>query len=249
MINGTTINIEILVGLPGSGKTYYAQHIVNGNPNIYFAHVDFDEFHPVHPGIASLLKRHNNNYGNVFYYFSESRVIFDGLFTTHTAQERIVDEWIELFNSEDENKTCKTNIKFIYFKEDREACLVNDSSRGKERSAHITIKQMPLEKPEIEKFKEKYNDERFTFEIEEKEIHKMNKYESVLKPHVNKYWSDKLGYDVMVSDQWRTGGTLCSYDGWETEVEPQRQPQTFTEFDDLLEKLCPNISFLTYKKR
>ena len=52
----------------------------------------------------------------------------------------------------------------------------------------------------------------------------------------------------MTSDSWRTGGTLCSYDGWTSEVEPEKQPQTFTEFDDLLEKLCPNISFLTYKK-
>ena len=246
MIKGTRVDIEILVGLPGSGKTYYAKHS-GDRPNVWVHHVDFDEYHPVHPGIAALLKKHGR-YNEVFLFHDRSLLILDGLFTTHAAQERVVDEWIELFNENDPDKDCWSNIKFIFFKEDREACLVNDSFREKERSAHITIEHSALDKPDIEKFKEKYNDERFTFEIEEKEVHKMNQYEGVLLPLKNKYWSDKLGYDVMVSDSWRTGGTLCSYDGWSSEIEPEKQPSSFEEFDDLLEKLCPNISFLTYKK-
>ena len=76
----------------------------------------------------------------------------------------------------------------------------------------------------------------------------MNKYEGIFKPLRNRYWSEKLGRDTMTSEEWRTGGTLCSYDGWESEIEPEKQPQSFTEFDDLLEKYCPGISFLTYKK-
>ena len=249
MLNGTTVNIEILVGLPGSGKTYYATHLnACTSKNLFVHRVDFDEYYPVHPGIKTLLKKHGA-YNEVFYFNEKSLLVFDGLFTTRDAQERIVDEWIsQVFAKEDQEKTCKSNIKFIYFKLNREACLKNDSYRDKERSARITIKQMPLDKPDIEWFKNKYKDERFTFEIEEREVYAMNNYDGIFKPLRNSYWSGKLGYDVMTSDSWRTGGTLCSYDGWTSEVEPEKQPQTFTEFDDLLEKLCPNISFLTYKK-
>ena len=79
---------------------------------------------------------------------------------------------------------------------------------------------MPLDKPDVEWFKNKYKDERFTFEIEEREEYTMNNYDGIFKPLRNSYWSTKLGYDVMTSDSWRTGGTVCSYDGWESEVEP-----------------------------
>lgn len=246
MLGETKINIEILVGLPGSGKTYYATHMER-EPNVWVRHIDLDEYHPVHPGISAILKKHGIYY-EVFMLHHTSLLIFDGLLTTNVNQEKIVDEWIDIFNSEDPDKMSSTNIKFIFFKENREACLRNDSFRDKERSAYITIKQMPLERPNIEKLKEKYNDKRFTFEIEEKEVHEMTQYEGTLKPLKNKYWSKKLGYDTMTSDSWRTGGEICSYDGWSSEVEPEKAPQCFAEFDDLLEKLCPNISFLTYKK-
>lgn len=249
MIGGTTVNIEILVGLPGSGKTYYAQHLnACTGENFFVRRIDFDEYYPVHPGIMTLLKKHGV-YNEVFMFNEKSLLVFDGLFTTRHAQERIVSEWInDVFDPEDENKTCKTNIKFIYFKLNRDACLKNDSYRDKERSAKITIKHMLLDKPDVEWFRNKYNDERFTFEIEEREVYTMNDYDGVLKPLRNSYWSNKLGHDTMTSEEWCTGGTLCSYDGWESEVEPEKQPQSFKEFDDLLEKLCPGISFLTYKK-
>lgn len=246
MIGGTKINVDILVGLPGSGKTYYAEHVKH-DKKVYFYHMDFDKYQNAYPGIGTILRK-DWAYDEVFLFNSISHLVFDGLFTTNKAQMKIIQEWIDLFDQEDEHKMSKCNIKFVFFKENRKACLKNDSFRDKKRSASITIKHSLLEKPDIELFKEKFNDERITFEIEEREVYEMSNYEGTLKPLRNQYWSSKLGHDTMTSEEWRTGGTLCSYDGWESEVEPEKQPQSFKEFDDLLEELCPGISFLTYKK-
>ena len=51
----------------------------------------------------------------------------------------------------------------------------------------------------------------------------------------------------MTSEKWCTGGTICCWDGSEYNCTPEKQPTNFIEFDKLLEKYCPDISFLKYK--
>jgi hypothetical protein len=134
MLGGTVINIEILVGLPGSGKTHYAEEKHNeylsnypcsqytkalGKRQVYPTILDYDKYKGKYPDLASILG--NYTYDEVFTFNQESFVICDGLFLTNEAQEKLVKEWVDLFNKEGgENKSNKLNIKFVYFKENRE---------------------------------------------------------------------------------------------------------------------------------
>ena len=262
MLGGTVINVEILVGLPGSGKTYYADdksseyamyHMgkyfgekPKNKRQAYSLKLDYDEYKDKYPSLSNILGYYG--YHEVFMFHPESIVICDGLFLTNDTQEKIVSEWVELFNEEGgDNKSNKLNIKFVYFNENREGCLSNDSYRDKKRSANITIKHSPFEKPDIADLKEKFNQENINFEIEEKEVYVMSKYEGAFKSLRNKYWSEKLGKDVMVSENWSTGGTWGDYQGNSGNIEPDKVPESFKEFDDLLLKYCPNVTFLRYK--
>lgn len=255
MIGGTVINVEILVGLPGSGKTYYTEEKKNEylsgcrcdrlKRQVYPTILDFDKYKGKYPELSSILCY---TYNEIFLYNSESLSICDGLFLTNEQQEKLVKEWVDLFNEEGgKNKSNKLNIKFVYFKENREGCLTNDSYREKERRADITIKHSPFEKPNIETIKEKFNQGNINFEIEEKEVYIMSKYEGIFKKLRNDYWSEKLGKDVMVSENWGTGGTW--YDCWGNggKIGPDKVPESFKEFDDLLAKYCPDVTFLRYK--
>ena len=261
MLGGTVINIEILVGLPGSGKTHYAEEKHNeylsnypcsqytkalGKRQVYPVILDFDKYKGKYPDLVSILG--NYTYDEVFTFHQESLVICDGLFLTNEAQEKLVKEWVDLFNEEGgKNKSNKLNIKFVYFKENREGCLSNDSYREKERKADITIKHSPFEKPNIETIKEKFNQGNINFEIEEKEVYVMTKYEGTFKPLRNEYWSKRLGKDILASERWSTGGNVCDCWGGDYPVGPDKAPESFEEFDKLLEKYCPNVTFLKYK--
>ena len=76
----------------------------------------------------------------------------------------------------------------------------------------------------------------------------MSKVDILRERHNNKYWSQKLETDVMVSEEWNVGGTVCDYTGGEYKVKPEEQPTSFEELDDLLLEIAPKVSFLEYKK-
>lgn len=262
MLGGTVINVEILVGLPGSGKTYYADNksseyamyhmdkYLGEKPKnkrqVYSLKLDYDEYKDKYPNLSKILGYYG--YHEVFMFHPESIVICDGLFLTNDSQEKIVSEWVELFNEEGGNdQSNKLNIKFVYFNENREGCLNNDSYRDKKRSANVTIKHSPFEKPNIEALKDKFNQENINFEIEEKEVYVMSKYEGTFKPLRNEYWSKKLGKDILASESWSTGGNVCDCWGGDYSVRSDKTPESFEKFDKLLEKYCPNVTFLKYK--
>jgi hypothetical protein len=80
------------------------------------------------------------------------------------------------------------------------------------------------------------------------EIHKMTTYDKIVKENTNDTWSKNLNKNVMVSETWCIGGTWCSWDGMEYQCEPEQAPLSFRELDELLEKICPNITLLQYKR-
>lgn len=264
MLGGTIINVEILVGLPGSGKSYYAKKRLDDyaayhqdkffgakvikQRQVYGLNLDFDKFKDNYPGLKKAIN-FEGRFSEIFVFHPESLIVCDGLFLTNEAQEKIVFEWIELFNEDGgHDESNKLNIKFVYFKENREGCLSNDSYRDKKRSANITIKHSPFEKPNIKALKDKFNQKNINFEIEEKEVYVMSKYEGTFKSLRDEYWSEKLGKDVMVSKHWSTGGTWANCWGESGTIGPDKAPESFKEFDELLEKYCPDITFLQYKK-
>jgi hypothetical protein len=76
----------------------------------------------------------------------------------------------------------------------------------------------------------------------------MSKVDILREKHYNKYWSQKFETDVMISEAWNVGGTVCDYTGGEYKVKPEEQPTSFEELDDLLLEIAPKVSFLEYKK-
>lgn len=66
------------------------------------------------------------------------------------------------------------------------------------------------------------------------------------------YEEFKEKYDLennsIKSSSWSMGGSWASYTGATGTIEPEPQPQNFNEFDELIEKIVPDISFMKYKK-
>lgn len=68
-------------------------------------------------------------------------------------------------------------------------------------------------------------------------------YKNTLKPFANN-WREN---DTLVSETWSGGGTVGScWDNRLSTIAPDA-PKEFVEFDEMLSKICPNISYLQYK--
>lgn len=197
--------VELLWGLPGSGKTYYAE----GKKNCVI--IDLDKLIKKQNFLEILIKRVKK---------SKKDVVIDGLITTNEFAEKILKEI----------KNCK--IKIIFWEEDRESCLFNDKGRRKLNS-ETSIKNLPLEVPENGLLK------RYSA--------KLVKMRVVRKPeHI--VWLQEKGVSELKSERWCLGGTYGSCYGHSGVIEPSDQLISFREFDDFLLGICPDLSFLKYKK-
>lgn len=234
----TQKKVTLLYGLPGSGKTFYAKE--NSDEGRYrptVAVLDVD-------AIARYLTREGRSdcsWDKIEAHVGRDccgklnhrdEVIVDGLITTIDVAKRYM---AAIQKEATEQYKFQIHFKVVWWTPDREACLWNDRGRRKVDSTE-TIKNIPFEQPSEEAFKE------FKANVERKKV--------VRKP-VHKAWAgeNELGdQDTLESDTWCLGGTGRGYDGYEWSVSPTPQPVNFEAFDKLLEKLCPQISFLQYKK-
>lgn len=233
------VDITILYGLPGSGKTYFATKTNKSIPV-----VDLDAIIKTHGTnkftvLMELGKQVNNKLYNYFNRYSNS-VIIDGLITTNAQLRDVIDSLISHLSQ------YQLVFKLVYWNEDRGACLHNDIGR-REVSAEVSIKNFPYEKPNLQLFPE----------ISQKRIHSMK----VTKKSPAVIWItsilQSLGQDnfeikqvvdsmKLKSDSWSLGGTWCSWDD-QSGIVKAEEPEDFTLFDKVLEVVCPNITFLKYK--
>lgn len=225
--------VTILWGLPGSGKTFYCNEHVNcegsyhrGGDRIDRLDVDAIGRHYKgkellrHIAIDTIMKLQHREH-----------LILDGLVTTNAFAKDIIDA-IKKINA-DENVNFVLHFEIVWWGEDRDACIWNDRAR-RDVDSTATIKGMTFEKPDESALGVK--------NIERKRI--------VRKP-VHKVWAVKndLGdTDKLESSSWSLGGTWNGYDGAHGTVSPDTPPASFDEFDKLLEKICPQITFLQYKR-
>ena len=56
-----------------------------------------------------------------------------------------------------------------------------------------------------------------------------------------------IRYDTLTSSTWRLGGDQRDCWGNGGSISPEPQPSSFDEFDELMERICPNINFIQYK--
>lgn len=218
-------NVYILSGLPGSGKTFYANNLKQKREKGKVFILSQDE--------------HTQWYTYHMNSFNIDTIVVDGLNLTN-------DSIIKRIKDVKKNITLPKYWTFtiIRWKEDRDTCLKNDKNRRKESSVK-TITNAIFEDLDLEKIKEK------THLNEIKVVYKTVK----LKQDYYKDVKDPKKYNIkgnyLISNEWMLGGTMRSYDNdWNNVYSPLSADDTpdFTELDEYLEEIYPTISFLTYKK-
>jgi len=166
-------------------------------------------------------------------------LIIDGLFLDRNSIEKL----LEMLGPEEWKFVKSLGIEWWY--RDVNVCLHNDKGR-RQKNSTVTIKNAILERV----------DENFIAELETKfpklkgKI-KVNLHYSTMKPNwkvfaeENGLYFDKEG--KVKSESWCMGGTWGNCWGDSGTVSAEAPPASFVEFDSLLEKICPNITFLQYK--
>lgn len=217
--------VKLLWGLPGSGKSTYANEKYpnpkRSNRNIF----RLDNKKLSDKSIAQ----------ECFHRFQYTdEVILDGLITTN----EIADSIFSAIEKIRKDTFYASDIKYeiVFWKKDIESCLYNDNRR-RSKDSKITIENLPFENPGSILIEE------FNVEVTEKEV--------VKKPAYFK-WADEFTLDrqdgiLLKSYSWCVGGTIRNCYGGCSNITADEE-KDFDEFDSMLTKICPNITFLQYKK-
>ena len=234
------VEINVLMGLPGSGKSTWR---IKNEPtkNRYccrFCSFCCDDYmwdpnssynYGRYKTIPEIIKHHLSidNFSDF--------ICIDGLITTNTQVQEVIDvihTCLPKFRNDEDFV-----IIIHHWKEDREACLHNDAYR-RELSSSTSIKNLPLEDPKDYKF-----ESILEVKIVYHDVVRKNVYEGVFEP-----LSAFNNFDGMLrSNDWTTGGTWGDCWGNKGECTPESQPE-FEQFDSLIERVAPNISFMKYKR-
>ena len=220
--------LHILIGLPGCGKTTFSKEYAQRN-NAYV--ISFDE---VQRGsramsyVSEQIKR-----------IRTGEVILDGLFPSMKDVEDTLRCVVEFGKSTGNTVFTVDEIVIHHWAENREACLWNDRGR-RDVDSTATIKGLSIE------------------EVDEKEVERLFGIKTLKEVHEV---IRKPDYEVMANEAgvvlvdgkylqsatWSLGGTTRSWGGDIYPIDAETPPD-FVELDNLLETICPAITFLQYKK-
>lgn len=254
--------IHILVGLPGSGKSSYAKSVCGDKKSNFIIDFDFHIFSKIknmytRDDIRNVLKDTVD-----YYLFIDSipHLYIDGLFLTMDIVEDLIHETLSLYDKQlpYRIKPGESNVvKFVIdqWNEDRAACLSNDNFRylDKKRKtpSAITIKNATYEDIDIDSLNNHMGITLNEFQnIRDKKVRVI--VEKVDHKVILYNVKDKLLYDygalsgILKSERWSKGGTWADYTGASGTIGEDEQPE-FKELDEILARLCPNLSFLKYK--
>lgn len=240
-MNRVIKELHLLVGLPGSGKTTYSKEYDKWNSyrrnpkegNIF----DFDNIYRK-AGFKPDMKIDWDKINSMkLKSISLPYVIIDGLFTTNEEYEQVLGRFL---NHPQYSYISVEKIIIDYWIPNKEACLWNDRGRRKTNST-FTINILDIEKPNIKAIKEKFLIPTV-----------MKTHTVVRKPEYLVMAGENGIYDIynnkfFYSLPWSLGGYGHGFDGSRYPIDAE-EPANFDEFDKLLENICPNITFLQYKK-
>lgn len=242
--------LHVLVGLPGSGKTTFTEQYNPTHLDRYYIPkakklayiVDYDAIYRK-AGITDKLDVNREKIEKMAIpYIKYDYMILDGLFITQKDVEWVLGVYLN--NPKFTDRYTVDKIIVDVWKLDKEACLWNDRARRGIRGvgSALSIKVMEPERINIKAIEEKFG-------IKTKlELH------DVVRAPAYQVMAAENGIDrvedgkYLESQTWCLGGVGHS---WASDSEyhiSAENPANFDEFDELLERICPQITYLQYKK-
>lgn len=220
--------VILLWGLPGCGKTTYAENQAGSGWISEKAAVQIVNGDAVaRRNRANSLEAIVKNTATKLKAKQVRKVIVDSLLTTNAGA-------LDLMEKIQETQDNKPTFRIVYWKEDRESCLYNDSGR-RDVSSAATIKNMVFETPDHNV-------------LHLPKSHIVCKT-IVRKPSWKKWADENKIQETIVSNSWCTGGAVGSYlDNEVRPISPDDKLDSFDELDKLLETISPTITFLQYKR-
>ena len=267
-----TKKFVLVHGLPGSGKTTLLRKLVNEKLKNHddAEYLDVDLYRGGKQDLDSKLRdaimsndfdrRHNSD---LWYDFDSKNatVYVDMLCLTNKDLADLIYGLIKRYMYTVDER--KFDFTILDFEGDRELCIKNDMIRSfanPSRSAKATIETETLEDVDTELIGSMVGDQLATginancfFNIKAKKVpiwnsDKASSYERT-KAYVYSA-ANILGSvddNILRGESWTVSGREWSYTGAEWSVGGQ-EPEDFDTFDNMMSALCPNISFLNYKK-
>ena len=233
------IEIHILMGLPGSGKTTWRKRNefkINNSHSYYHNSLDCDEYLIENPDEYNF-GRYNTIIDVIKEKFNvdpDKFMCIDGLITTNKQ----VKEIISLINKKVRKKYIDIiddfRIVIHHWRENRDNCLYNDKYR-RDKSCKASIMNLSLDDPYGYDFESEIE-----VSIEYHDVMKKTIYEGEFEPI-------SRNDNTIRSNTWCSGGDWADCWGNRGSCKVE-DPVAFTELDDLLERICPNLTFLQYKK-
>jgi hypothetical protein len=228
--------LKVTMGLPGSGKTHWADE--ESNKNTYHSktyRIDFDDFTT---GRIDE-KRIKNMINDYVSYSGVETIIVDGMFLTYDDVSRLI--------SIIDPKTLVhiSELSIEYWSPIIETCLHNDKGRRNKNST-TTIKNAKMDDVDVN-FISRLETDFPKLKGKVKRVDHLIIPKPDWKRFAEEYglYMDKDG--TVKGESWCLGGTWGNCWGDEGTVPAEAEPANFEIFDSLLEKICPNITFLQYK--
>lgn len=226
-MNNYVEKIILLCGLPGSGKSTWANKRIRES---YSGSFQFPTIRDISLDGCECDYDVDKIIDDRLCYSTGKTVIVDGLFLTNDVR-------VKILNKIGERISHAPDIEIYEWKENREACLSNDLGR-RDLASTITIKNAVWEPVYLSVISEGLKFEYHTLTLDYFDVKVYSLKEKIICE----------GYDGKLrSESWCGGGTWgnCWGNSGTVAAEP---PVEFTELDDLLSKVCPNITFLQYKR-
>jgi hypothetical protein len=245
--------LHVLSGLPGSGKstfseqyepTYLDHYSGTRRPNYKakkHAHIiDYDEIYRK-AGISQNLTVNREKIEKLpIPNIQHQYMILDGLFITQDDVEWVIG--VYLSNPKFQERYIVEKIVVDVWKVDKEACLWNDRARRDVRKtgSELSIMIMQPERINIKAIENKFG---VKTKLELHDVVRAPAYQVMIAEND----LSKIDGKYMKSKTWCLGGKSYHWSGSESVLYAE-DPINFDELDELLEKICPQITYLQYKK-
>lgn len=230
-------NVTITYGLPGSGKTFYSRRVDNEWTSII--HMDDHIVDGKYESIYEILKNMRKNK------LRTNNIYIDCLITTNKKLKEIIKEVYNFYQNECK---CRREFKIVWWEGNREACKKNAERRNDGRNVSVSIDRLPYEEVDevaIRRFMMNL-DSLTKINFERRRVYMDCNWDVYFQPLIDNCYESEGKY--YFSDSWSRGGSWGDCWGNHGNIHPDEQPSSFEQFDKLLEDICPNITFIQYKR-